>query len=240
VTGAAALRIRRTHFPVTALGPGDRLGVWLQGCPLACPGCMSLDTWDPAGGLETTVDALAGRWQDAVRRGASGLTVSGGEPLTQAGPLAAFLAEARRIDDEFPGERDILMFTGFEPDELDDRQRLAAAYADVLVTGRFAAALPTRLIWRGSANQRMVPQTGLGRRRYAPFLSQETGRPPLQVQADEDGVWLAGVPARGTLPRLERDLRRRGLRPDAVSWRPSVRTEQDGADLPRRTTTERP
>jgi anaerobic ribonucleoside-triphosphate reductase activating protein len=41
--------LNRVHFPVTALGPGRRIGIWLQGCLIRCPGCMSLDTWAPAG-----------------------------------------------------------------------------------------------------------------------------------------------------------------------------------------------
>ena len=40
--------LNRVHFPVTALGPGRRVGIWLQGCSIRCPGCMSLDTWAPA------------------------------------------------------------------------------------------------------------------------------------------------------------------------------------------------
>ncbi|MEV6343266.1 4Fe-4S single cluster domain-containing protein [Actinoplanes sp. NPDC051851] len=212
----AVLRIARTHFPVTALGPGRRFGVWVQGCPLACRGCMSLDTWAPEEGTAIAPAELAGRWREAVRQGATGLTVSGGEPLAQPVALAAFLAAAAT------GEHDVLIFTGYEPEELDERQRQAASYADVLITGRYDASRPTRLIWRGSANQRMRVRTELGRRRYEPFLELEPERPPLELSAGADGVRLIGVPTRGTLPRLERDLRARGL--DAgVTWRPSAR-----------------
>ena len=80
------LRISRSHFPVTALGPGTRLGVWVQGCPLACKGCMAQDTWAPQAGVEVDVEALAERWREAITLGATGLTVSGGEPLAQPGP----------------------------------------------------------------------------------------------------------------------------------------------------------
>ena len=225
-----ALRVSRSHFPVTALGPGRRLGVWVQGCPLACKGCMSLDTWDPGGGTDVPVDEMADRWRDAVRQGAVGLTVSGGEPLAQPGPTAAFLEAVHRVRDEVSGALDILMFTGFTPEEFDAGQRLAASYADVLITGRYEAAQPTRLVWRGSANQRMLLQSELGHRRYAPYLALEPERPPLQLRADDHGAWIVGVPLRGTLPRLDRELRRRGLNADAVSWRPSVRNQRDGAD----------
>ncbi|MCU7728851.1 radical SAM protein [Actinoplanes sp. KI2] len=229
------LRVARTHFPVSALGPGLRLGVWVQGCPLACKGCMSLDTWEPDGGAAMPVDALAERWRAALGRGAAGLTISGGEPLAQPGPLAAFLDAADQVRAGRPGEPDILMFTGYTLDELDPAQRLAASYADVLVTGRYEADRPTRLVWRGSANQQMVLQSELGRRRYAPYLALEPEQPPLQLRADEHGVWLVGVPLRGTLPRLDREMRRRGLPPETVTWRPRPSghgRRREGADSP--------
>ncbi|RSM64697.1 radical activating enzyme [Actinoplanes sp. ATCC 53533] len=235
------LRVARSHFPVTALGPGRRFGVWVQGCPLACKGCMSLDTWDSDGGAEVPVDELVARWHDALDQGAGGLTVSGGEPLAQPGPLAAFLDAAHRISAGRPGEPDILMFTGYTPEELDAEQRLAASYADVLVTGRYEAGQPTRLVWRGSANQQMVLQSELSRRRYAPYLDLEPDQPPLQVRSDEHGVWIVGVPLRGTLPRLDHEMRHRGLSTESVTWRPAVRQNRaGGAKAPVRMTTEKP
>ena len=56
--------LNRLYFPVTALGPGRRLGESLgPGCPLACPGCMSRHTWDPAGGDDVAVAALEAAWR---------------------------------------------------------------------------------------------------------------------------------------------------------------------------------
>jgi len=72
-------------------GPGLRAVVFLQGCPLRCRYCHNPDTWDPAGGRETSVAEVL----DRVRRlrpyfgTAGGVTLSGGEPLLQA----AFVAE---------------------------------------------------------------------------------------------------------------------------------------------------
>lgn len=216
------LRLHRAHFPVTALGPGIRLGVWLQGCPLACAGCMSLDTWDATGGVGVEIDRLVTMWHDAVAAGADGITISGGEPLTQAAALTALLRRItkRRPADTEHAEHDVLLFTGFELDELDDTQRGAVDLADVVVTGRYRAAEPTDLIWRGSANQRMHLNTELARRRYAPFLDLAPERPPVQIEPEPDGFWIVGVPRRGELQRLERALRDDGLAVDSVTWRP--------------------
>lgn len=217
------LRISRTHYPVTALGPGSRLGVWLQGCPLACAGCMSLDTWDPRGGTGVPIDTLVDEWRAAIDAGAAGVTISGGEPLAQAAALNVLLVEIQKVRREAGArtgaEYDILLYTGFEPDELDAEQRRAAGRADVLVSGRYRAAEPTDLIWRGSANQRLHLQTALGRRRYSASVDLAPEHPPIQVRAEPDGFWVVGVPRRGTLSVLERQLRRGGVAVDAVSWR---------------------
>lgn len=89
----------------------------------------------------------------------------------------------------------------------------------MLVTGRFDVARPTRLIWRGSANQQMLLRTPLARRRYASLAGHQPDKAPMQVGVDADGIWLIGVPRAGDLPRLERALRQRGIFVGPVSWR---------------------
>ena len=67
-------------------GPGIRLVVFLQGCPLRCLFCHNPDTWPAEGGTETPVGEVVRR----ARRmrphlgGLGGVTFSGGEPLLQA------------------------------------------------------------------------------------------------------------------------------------------------------------
>lgn len=210
------IRLSRVFFPVTALGPGRRLGVWLQGCPLACAGCMSLDTWDADGGCSIEVPALLDIWQAALDEGAEGLTVSGGEPLTQAVELTAFLAAAR----ELAVSADILLYTGFEPSEWDGEQREAAGLADAVITGRYDVREPSRLIWRGSANQELLIGTELGRRIYARYLSYRPDRAPLQVSVDDERrLSLIGVPPSGALRDMEKTLRDNGVLFERVGWR---------------------
>lgn len=182
---------------------------------------MSLDTWDEVGGVEVDVEILAGQWAEAVAAGATGLTLSGGEPLAQPRAVEAFLAAVDKVRGASAQECDILVYTGFELSELNADQLRAVALADVLITGRYDVAAPTRLLWRGSANQRMVMRTPLGRHRYTGYQDLEPEKPPIQVRVDESGAWIVGVPRPGTLPRLEKQLREGGLAAAGVSWRPS-------------------
>ncbi len=68
-------------------GPGIRFVAFLQGCPLRCKCCHNPDTWEKHGGTEYTAEALT---EKAVRYreyfgDKGGITLSGGEPLLQAG-----------------------------------------------------------------------------------------------------------------------------------------------------------
>jgi anaerobic ribonucleoside-triphosphate reductase activating protein len=217
---ARELRINRVHYPVTTLGYGTRLGIWVQGCPLACRGCMARDTWTPDTGTGVPVPDLAELWQRAARSGADGITVSGGEPLAQPEALACLLTEADAIRTELGRrELDILVYTGYEPAEFTPEQRRAVAAADVLITGRFDITAPTGLIWRGSANQEMVLRTPLGQERYADMVGHVPARAPMQASVTGDGIWLIGVPRSGGVRALERGLRQRGVRLGAASWR---------------------
>lgn len=76
-------------------GPGIRFVVFLQGCNLRCGCCHNPDTWDCGAGTQYTPEDIL---QKALRfreyfGSQGGITVSGGEPLLQAG----FVAELFRL-----------------------------------------------------------------------------------------------------------------------------------------------
>lgn len=236
------VRVSRLYYPITVLGPGRRLGIWVQGCTLGCAGCVARDTWDAADGEEVSAADLAGIWARALSDGADGITVSGGEPLQQADavadlleacagvarrlpepPCAAGLGDAARDPDRDATPYDVLMYTGYEREELlglGPAAQRALSWADALITGRYQAGRPTGLVWRGSANQQLIPRTRLGRERYGIYAEHEDEAGRLQVDADETDLRLIGIPRRGELSRLERELRAAGVRFEGVSWRP--------------------
>jgi anaerobic ribonucleoside-triphosphate reductase activating protein len=132
-----------------ANGPGDRFVVWVQGCPLACPGCWNPDTWAFERRDLRDVDALAA--QVLSTSGIEGVTFSGGEPFAQAGALAALAERVRAAG------LSVFVFTGYELDELTrPDQRALLAVTDILVSGRYVEAERSPgLLWRGSSNQRI-------------------------------------------------------------------------------------
>ena len=135
-----------------AEGPGRRFAVWLQGCPLRCPGCCNPEMLPFDGRTPTPVAELAARVREARRCWhVEGLTLLGGEPT--AHPGTADLAEAVR-----DLGLSVMVFSGYTLAELRTAPsptvaRLLAA-TDVLVDGRYDRRQPeSDRRWVGSRNQ---------------------------------------------------------------------------------------
>lgn len=196
--------VSRIHFPVTTLGPGDRLGIWLQGCSIKCPGCISRDTWNAEVGEVAIGDLLLAIAANANE--ADGLTVSGGEPFDQPDALAVLLKKWRALS-----IRSTLVFTGREFADILPWLVANPGLIDAVITGPFRSDVPQTLALRGSDNQQLHVLSALG----AEMLSFERPADPndrrLDIMFDEEGeVWMAGIPARGDVSRLRRALQAAG------------------------------
>jgi anaerobic ribonucleoside-triphosphate reductase activating protein len=192
------LNLSRVHFPVTTLGPGNRAGIWFQGCSIRCPGCISADTWrksDDAVEVDTLVRNLS-PWLDACE----GVTISGGEPFEQPDALVALLRGIRSGWD-----LDVLVFTGFPIEAVGTVLRQSDGLIDALVSDPFDINMPQTLALRGSDNQRLHLLTPRGRARFSQFeraLRPEDKRIDLFLD-DAGSAWMAGIPARGDMRRLQ-------------------------------------
>ena len=68
----------------TVDGPGVRLVVFMQGCPMRCQYCHNPDTWEYKENQKITVDEILQKYEsikEFLKNG--GITVTGGEPLSQ-------------------------------------------------------------------------------------------------------------------------------------------------------------
>lgn len=211
------LVVNRLHFPVTTLGPGRRIGIWLQGCSIGCPGCVARDTWDRSAGTSVTVEELLRRSLRLADSGTTGITISGGEPFEQPDGLIQFLQKIRRSE---PGQHlDILCYSGYAYRTLQARWPSVLELLDAVIPGPFIEDLPRGKVWRGSRNQPLIPLTPLGVERFTPFLDMEyQGKGMLQVQVERDRIFLIGIPDRHDVGRLEGSLRLQGVVPVDPSW----------------------
>lgn len=78
-------------------GPGIRLVVFLQGCPMRCSYCHNPDTWKLSGGTKMSANEILdiyNRNKAFYEKG--GITVSGGEPLLQIDFLIELFTLAKK------------------------------------------------------------------------------------------------------------------------------------------------
>lgn len=213
------IRVSKAHFPVTVLGPGRRIGIWLQGCSIGCRGCLSMDTWDPAGGAETTIDELLD-WCRAVSSKGSfnGVTISGGEPFEQAEALGYLLRALVSWRDEAGLDFDILCYSGLPLKRLGREHAPLLNLIDLLCPEPYVEKLSTPVTWRGSSNQPLVAVSERGRRIAAVAASAAPAK-RFQVDVSSGRVWFIGIPHRDDMARLEQLAAARGLELTGVSWR---------------------
>ena len=68
----------------TVDGPGVRLVVFMQGCPMRCKYCHNPDTWEIGAGVRMTAGEILAEYErNKAFYANGGLTVTGGEPLLQ-------------------------------------------------------------------------------------------------------------------------------------------------------------
>ncbi|MEZ4438758.1 MAG: 4Fe-4S single cluster domain-containing protein [Polyangiaceae bacterium] len=181
----ATLQVAQVVADTDAEGPGRRFAIWLQGCPLRCPGCCNPDMLPFEGGEPMEVVELLAAIE--ATSDIDGITLLGGEPFAQARP-AAVLCEA--VQARGLG---VMIFSGFTREELerrgDDDRRLLAA-CDLLVDGRYDRRLPDReRRFVGSTNQRLHFLTP----RYRSD-ARLGGRNSVELRLTREGLTINGWP----------------------------------------------
>jgi anaerobic ribonucleoside-triphosphate reductase activating protein len=203
-----SMALSRVHFPVTTLGPGQRLGIWFQGCSIQCPGCISTDTWSTQRGHVAVTDVLEAVAEYA--RMADGVTISGGEPFEQPEALGELLLGLSFL--RKPGS-DVLVYSGLPYGLLVPWLDKWQGLIDVVISEPFDRTAPQTRPLMGSDNQSLHMLTDLGRTRFAEFERTRDARDDqIDLMFDENGTaWMAGIPRRGDLERLQALVASRGI-----------------------------
>lgn len=144
------ISLARLFFPVTVLGPGKRIGLWLTGCQNRCIGCISpeLQNYDPE--REITINNIM-KMISSISEAADGFTISGGEPFYYPEKLYSLVKSLMGIND------DILIYTGYTLEELKEKndrnidQTLNSCAA--IIDGKYIRELNNGKGLRGSSNQ---------------------------------------------------------------------------------------
>ena len=186
--------VRFWHFPVVTLGPGRRLGIWLQGCSIHCDGCIAPENQPFDEAFMMTVDELMNETADALNE-ADGVTISGGEPLDQKDALQCLLSEINRR-----GNDDILIYSGYTKSRVLEKFPELSCFVAALISEPFVKGDITSAIWKGSENQILTVFREQHKGKYEVW-SRSTER-RLQLVRKDTGSYLLGIPQQDDLTIL--------------------------------------
>lgn len=162
-------------------GHGNRVVIWFSGCSLRCPGCINQHLWEKESGTLETVSSLLEK--SIKNENITGVTLIGGEPLDQDEDLLEF------VESVISNGLDIVLFTGYEPEELQGWKKKVFDVSQVVVCGRYDQNLrDTNLLLRGSSNQRIIIKDD----DLKIYYSQEARQ--VEVTITEDEMTFLGFP----------------------------------------------
>lgn len=194
--------IARILYPVRVLGPGNRVGIWFSGCPHGCPGCSNPELWGFHEPYRTDADTVL-HLLNRIPGPIDGFTLTGGDPFAQPEALAQLLPRLREINP------DILVYSGWQRQELEMRHPDLLSMTAVLIDGRYIEERNNGCFLRGSDNQEIhILQEGV-RSRYEAYLRE--GRNEIQNFTAGSSVISVGIHRPGYDTALQDLVKTRGL-----------------------------
>ena len=195
------MKIARIFYPVRTLGPGRRLGIWVQGCERACPGCANPELWDPEGVEEVGPDFLEAAVKRLAQQGApsiEGVTVTGGEPFLDPEGLEEMMDFLCTVTS------DILLYTGFLRQELAAYEERILRRAAVVIDGPYLQERNCGHPLKGSKNQRIYYRDEETRAAYTAYVEAMGGKHLAQSFALREGKAVLGIHERDFREDYER------------------------------------
>ena len=202
-------RIFSRQSPVSVLGPEQRAAIWVQGCRFACKNCIVPESWDESAGEQVTVAEMAA-WVLA-QPDIEGMTFSGGEPMLQAEALIDLIDLVRAKAD-----LGVVCYTGYRLEQLQQgtlEQQDLLQRIDLLIDGVYIEQQHTDLLWRGSANQRLLPLTERYKNLILAQLAPGERSVGLQFFMETTGeIQFVGIPTQpGFRQEFESRMLNRGI-----------------------------
>jgi len=145
--------IYRIYHNSVVDGPGRRSVVQVSGCSIRCSGCYVPETHDRHNGKLVSVSSVV---REILSRSAEhdGVTILGGEPFDQVGPVAELVSRLKRFN------KQVLVYSGHTLGTLIARHDPCVDYIlthiDFLIDGPFDQCLTSEPEeYRGSSNQQL-------------------------------------------------------------------------------------
>ncbi|MFI3209593.1 MAG: anaerobic ribonucleoside-triphosphate reductase activating protein [Peptostreptococcaceae bacterium] len=134
-------------------GEGIRVVLWVSHCEHYCTNCHNPETWNKDSGIPFDLDAKNELFEELKKDYVSGITLSGGDPLSTLNREEILLL-LKEIKDNFK-DKNVWCYTGYSYEDIKNLKHLE--YIDVLVDGKYIEKLSKpNPRWRGSYNQRVI------------------------------------------------------------------------------------
>ena len=195
--------IARILYPVRALGPGDRIGIWFAGCTHHCKGCSNPELWETREEYQTNQAQIMRLVKNiADQHRVDGFTITGGDPFEQPEALAELLPELRRI------ANDILVYTGYRYERIATHREVLDNIS-VLIDGPYEEELNAEEALRGSTNQQIIVLNMAYLDKYRQYIEANKGK--VQNFITPTGVISVGIHRPGYEIELDSRLKQKGL-----------------------------
>lgn len=144
----------RLYHHSTVDGPGRRSVVQVSGCSIRCQGCFVPQTHERENGTLVSIDSIVSEIF-ANRAEHDGVTILGGEPFDQSGPVAELVSRLNRHG------LHLTIYSGYTLEELIGRKNpnidFVLTHMDLLIDGPFLNQVSQGAgEYRGSQNQRLL------------------------------------------------------------------------------------
>lgn len=144
----------RLYHNSTVDGPGRRSVVQVSGCSIRCQGCYVPQTHKTENGVRVPIASIV----DEIlsnRADQDGVTILGGEPFDQPGPVAELAARLKRHG------LHLTIYSGYSLEALIERKEPNVDYilthTDLLIDGPYIREFAKNAEeYRGSRNQRLI------------------------------------------------------------------------------------
>lgn len=175
--------VARVLYPVEALGPGKRVGIWFDGCPRRCKGCSNPELWDFKERYKTTPETIYKLINELSKQHEiEGFTLTGGDPIFQAEDMQKLISFIKRISN------DIIVYTGYKKEEIEPQHLKDVT---LLIDGEYIEELNDNSFLKGSSNQRTYILDENKQAKYESYL--EGGENQIQNFFTSDGVVSVGI-----------------------------------------------
>lgn len=196
--------VARVLYPVKVLGPGNRIGIWFNGCTHFCKGCSNPELWEFQDRYKVSLENVIKLIEIITENHkVDGFTITGGDPFEQSEDLE------RLVDYLTTITQDIIIYSGYKFDYLNDKYPSILEKIAVLIDGEYIAEKNENCFIKGSTNQNIIVLKPNYKDMYDNYLVN--GENEIQNFTTIDGVISVGIHRRKYEQELNDLMSKMGL-----------------------------